>query len=920
MDKAVDLKSVDNSVASQEDISYEVKIVMESLRETVVRNVQVQFIMDSIVEMVVAHQTSPRSSKIDGSNRFTVGGIPIEVRAPEQSKRHGLVRNSTARIDNVNELNTRWPASGPPSVTTAKRRRLAKMNGERHQFDEPTADLAEERKAVPTHYARHLAKQKRQRRALKLVELQQRNGSKGLDNLWKAVRQHSSPFGVVHMERPLIHMLCHCFDDESSNHAALLGGALALEALVKDPKIHIEVRARKILESAAGVAQRTDLLTGRDPGAGWRIMRALVASVGRLTEDAERGRPHKHNRQFCIDQGALVILVHAMASDILIKVHRQSKNKKQTSQSSCMIPQWNASTSRRTKKLDSHSNSTNEDVNLEVIHEMTHRRPSTVPPKATRRGRLSKNKLNKSMSKSMRPKTRSSHRKGKKPSKRELDRDLKTIKRQTQIDAIRILQVWATEKSLRHILAVGRVLEAALLISGGRKHQLLQIDNDGNGRPLTMGRPKYKGTEIQRAANRLLMTFKQRDFEAMESADRRRAIGQFAEDADKKLSSILRLSGEKSSSMNLHGDFRGNERISRPKTNHAQSHPHSMPSRVPTRRPHTVAVQSISSLSAGEFPSMPSSVANLSGTSMASDGDRSKRQVLKVPVWEAFRDAMVSEDVRTRVRELWREEIHYRAILDDRDKRLASALIRSRKQNLRHSKLKVKLNRQARIERLCTPEGRMEEARRRYGLDWKDPSENWEKVDPRVRRKLLGLDPPEPAKPKPLIYHRVPEQEPQPEPQPHIARPDYFGSCADDGGRAWWENLLVKKKHPTREDLAKLPYDISKDVEDSTYAFAGQRAGLEGDALPMANGFLPFIGQQVEIKHEINSHETGVSDNQELRRDIKNTNELRLSGRDETKASRPWTAATKPESLTQQKFIPVLRPSSAPALESQQHP
>ena len=84
------------------------------------------------------------------------------------------------------------------------------------------------------------------------------------------------------------------------------------------------------------------------------------------------------------------------------------------------------------------------------------------------------------------------------------------------------------------MLAVGRVLEAALLISGGRRCQLEELDNDGKGRPLTMGRPKYKGTEIQRAANRLLMTFEHRDFEAMESADRRRAIEDFAANADRK--------------------------------------------------------------------------------------------------------------------------------------------------------------------------------------------------------------------------------------------------------------------------------------------------------------------------------------------------------------------------------------------------
>ena len=128
-----------------------------------------------------------------------------------------------------------------------------------------------------------------------------------------------------------------------------------------------------------------------------------------------------------------------------------------------------------------------------------------------------------------------------KPSKLSRGRDFKALKRQTQLDAVRLLQSWAADPKLRSVLAVGRVLEAALLISGGRHRQLEALDNDGQGRPLTMGRPAYKGTELQRAANRLLMTFEHKDFEAMESADRRRAIGQYAIDADMRVSSIFQL-------------------------------------------------------------------------------------------------------------------------------------------------------------------------------------------------------------------------------------------------------------------------------------------------------------------------------------------------------------------------------------------
>ena len=113
------------------------------------------------------------------------------------------------------------------------------------------------------------------------------------------------------------------------------------------------------------------------------------------------------------------------------------------------------------------------------------------------------------------------------------------LKKQTQLDAMRLLATWAADDSLRPLLAIGRVLEAALLIAGGRQPQLEALDSKGKGRPLTMGRPKYTGTELQIAANRLLLVFTQADFEAMESADRRRAIHSYAAKADEKLTAFL---------------------------------------------------------------------------------------------------------------------------------------------------------------------------------------------------------------------------------------------------------------------------------------------------------------------------------------------------------------------------------------------
>lgn len=334
---------------------------------------------------------------------------------------------------------------------------------------------------------------------------------------------------------------------------------------------------------------------------------------------------------------------------------------------------------------------------------------------------------------------------------------------------------------------------------------------------------------------------------------------------------------------------------------------------------------------------MSSVVADLRGAAMARDGDRSKRHVLNVPVWEAFRDGMLEESMRFNVRKLWREEIEYRGILDDRDRRLASALARSRKQNLRHTKRKVKMNRAARIANLCTPKGRMEEARKRHGLDWVDPRLQWGQVDPGVRRKLLGLSTAEPEAPMPIFYKPRPEPEPVVEPVPIVPR-DYFGRCADVGGRAWWENLLVKKKRPTREELAKLPYDISKDVEtvgqpstSLAFRFGGGRiddggARFGGPAMPLENGFLPFVGEEIVVQSVAAVEPFAIGNNsKKAPQELHENSQLPPRGsaapppsRQIPEASivpRPQTAA---ESFTpgRQQLIPVLRPSSAPAVET----
>ena len=374
------------------------------------------------------------------------------------------------------------------------------------------------------------------------------------------------------------------------------------------------------------------------------------------------------------------------------------------------------------------------------------------------------------------------------------DKDGQILKKQTQLDAMRLLTVWAADDTLRPLLAVGRVLEAALLITGGRQRQLEALDNDGKGRPLTMGRPKYVGTELQIAANRLLLTFTQADFEAMESADRRQAIDHYAKEADEKLTSFL-----------LPSRFIA---MSPTTSSSTTSSPITLPTTSSSLPPKNV-------FGRASEPPVPISVLDMRGAPLAADGDRSKRSHGDhIAVWEVFRKGMMNAEVRGRIRQLWRDEIEFRSILDERDHRLDGAITHARKLNLQYSEKKVRLNRLARIEQLCSPEGRMKEARKIHGLDWQNPSHLWG-GDSRVRRRLLGLEPAEPVRDSHVHHHHPPAIEPAPEPEPvPIVQPDYFGRCADTGGRAWWENLVVKKKRPTREELALLPYDISKDMEE----------------------------------------------------------------------------------------------------------
>ena len=960
--------------------------VQECMEELVSSIETINDVMHHLVNATVEKSTVASPSVC--TTTFTVGGISVETIAPPADKRHSLVRESSAIINHMKEMNTRWDPSGPRSHTAAVRKRSkknkkplpAKATKLKHRpstapAHEPDRNQLELERKPDRAYTLHRARLRRREKSVKLVELQRQNGAIGLRGLLQELRYRNGSTGrqrtsVVHIERPLMHTLKECFFEPPST-TVLLGAALAFEALVEDKTSHIEIRTRLVLDAAGTAAQSMDLLSERnqrDPnvknalGVGWRIMRALVSAIGRLTDD-DFGNSNKHNRRFCLEQGGLVILVRAVASDLWASMCRkmQRHSLKHMTNKDQWLPQWRnqhspsgdvsnqqdedgsllngwntkhkqwggkdkTSNSRRNNR--SNSNNGNTKSNNYQNKNRFRTRPSTVA--VERVGEYGLLGMHDNTKKSERPCTTSIVQKNKekrksgrrgtnerspKKSKKKRntagttkrtktipfskDKEGKVLKKQTQLDAVRLLTIWAADDALRPLLAIGRVLEAALLVVGGRQKQLQALDNEGKGRPLTMGRPKYTGTELQIAANHLLLSFTQADFEAMESADRRQAIGRYAMEADVKLTKILlpaTKNNQKHAGLTQRLPPRSpivTQKLSSPFSQTQQPCSSMAPCSTTNGTRRGTHPTNVFGRSSG--PPVPISILDMSGAPLAADGDRSKRpHGDHIAVWETFREGMLNAEVRARTRQLWRDEIEFRGILDERDQRLEEAIKHSRKLNLQYNEKKIYKNRLQRVQHLCSPAGRIQEARRMHGLGWKDPREEWNGVDPGVRRKLLGMEPVERVEPKHTYFPRATEVAPDPTPIVSITQPDYFGRCADDGGRAWWENLVVKKKRPTREELELLPYDISKDVEQ----------------------LCPTV--PAVFFDAINNSETRQDENMETFLKKRNETNYTIEKTTVKELPNPTISAT-PQHTENQFLIPVLRPSTAPAPATDGH-
>ena len=109
------------------------------------------------------------------------------------------------------------------------------------------------------------------------------------------------------------------------------------------------MRTRQVVDAAGKAAQSRELLSEMNQrtskvqhglGLGWRTMRALVSTIGRLTDD-DSGNSNKHNRQFCLKSGGLVILVRAIASDLWSSMCRKmQKHHRQQNGDTPWLPQW----------------------------------------------------------------------------------------------------------------------------------------------------------------------------------------------------------------------------------------------------------------------------------------------------------------------------------------------------------------------------------------------------------------------------------------------------------------------------------------------------------------------------------------------------------------------------------------------------
>ena len=348
------------------------------------------------------------------------------------------------------------------------------------------------------------------------------------------------------------------------------------------------------------------------------------------------------------------------------------------------------------------------------------------------------------------------------------DGDLEKVKAVTRMEALKVIENLCSDSRLRPLLARCLVVDALLLITGGRQEQVKEFD----GRPLTAGCPKYSVPERRKPrwrcmGERALLFFSVPNILYKRRVRTQNNLPAMASFADEKLTDALLRSrdGEQ-------GKLKPSSRVQ----------------------------------NSEKTMMMATATATTTTTTMT------------MPVtgmtWSILGNLVKTSEER--IRDLEDQEREFREVKFEREKIRANAFKYAKVLNESYEKRIAQKERQKRLDFAFSPAGRMAEIRRMYGLDrrqqdnTKTSKSAFQNFDKKSKKKatsaelgsvvtsndfdtnstLLSLD-----------MH-----------DEFVGDELGFGEVATHG-RAYWENWLVKKPRPTREELAFREVDVEADRE-----------------------------------------------------------------------------------------------------------
>jgi len=345
--------------------------------------------------------------------------------------------------------------------------------------------------------------------------------------------------------------------------------------------------------------------------------------------------------------------------------------------------------------------------------------------------------------------------------------------------AFEALTILAQTPKNRPSLIRSRVLEVAILVMGGRAKQLEILKKI----KLTEGVPRFEGTDSQLAAYQLVQNFDPKDYELMSRLRQSRDINKKFKAADQLLSSLL--SGKQPENIN-----------NRPSTVPVSlGRPFFQPKHVACAKDGRIKI-----IQPGQLHIVR--------------GDVSGKRTMTAwaPLVKLLQKPMIME----KLHKYAEEEFEFHKCVEER--RLKKEYV-TRICQLDNSRFAEKIKLKSRMEKIryrCSPEGVMEDIRRRNGLLNED---SW--WSNRSRKKLVhGLQHRTKKKKKRLppraqsiasVSDGLPDLCFDFDPPEHPGRSP-FGHCATNG-LAWWENYLTKKPRPTREELSQKPVNVELDTE-----------------------------------------------------------------------------------------------------------